>query len=81
MYGKDALERLKKEHFEFILVDDELKNESGIQVLNEIKDITKKPIYIILNKNKEFMSEHYIEDGFTNYIIKENLEEGLKKIK
>lgn len=81
LYGKDALERLKKEHFEFILVDDELKNESGIQVLNEIKDITKKPIYIILNKNKEFMSEHYIEDGFTNYIIKENLEEELKKIK
>lgn len=81
LYGKDALERLKKEHFEFILVDDELKNESGIQVLNEIKDITKNPIYIILNKNKEFMSEHYIEDGFTNYIIKENLEEELKKIK
>lgn len=81
LYGKDALERLKKEHFEFILVDDELKNESGIQVLNEIKDITKKPIYIILNKNKEFMSEHYIEDGFTNYVIKQNIEEELKKIK
>ena len=81
LYGHDAAERLKKEKFEFILVDDELKNESGIQVLNEIKNITEKPIYIMLNKNKDFMKEHYIEDGFANYIIKDNIEEELKKIK
>ena len=81
LYGKDAVERLKKEQFEFILVDDELKNESGIEVLNQIKDLTKDPIYIMLNENKDFMKEHYIEDGFKNYIIKENIEEELKKIK
>lgn len=81
LYGKDALERIKQEQFEFILIDDELKNERGIEVLNIIKEITKKPIYIMLNKNKEFMSEHYVKEGFTNYIIKENLEEEIKKIK
>jgi len=81
LYGKDAVERLKKEQFEFILIDDELKNESGLEVLNKIKDMTEKPIYIMLNKNKEFMSKHYIEDGFTNYIIKDNLKEEIKKIK
>ena len=81
LYGKDAKEKLNNEQFEFILVDDELKNESGLQVLNQIKDTAQSPIYIMLNKNKDFISEHYIEDGFTNYIIKENLEEELKKIK
>ena len=35
----------------------------------------------MIDKNKEFMSEHYIEDGFTNYVIKQNIEEELKKIK
>lgn len=81
LYGHDAEERLKKEKFELILVDDELKNESGIEVLKLIKEKTKKPIIIMIDKNKEFMSEHYIEDGFTNYVIKQNIEEELKKIK
>ena len=81
LYGHDAEERLKKEKFELILVDDELKNESGIEVLKLIKEKTKKPIIIMIDKNKEFISEHYIEDGFTNYVIKQNIEEELKKIK
>lgn len=81
LYGHDAEERLKKEKFELILIDDELKNESGIEVLKLIKEKTKKPIIIMIDKNKEFMSEHYIEDGFTNYVIKQNIEEELKKIK
>jgi signal transduction histidine kinase len=78
LYGKDAKERLKKEKYEFIIIEDELKNESGIEVLNQIKELTNKPIFIIINKNKEFMGEHYKEDGFKNYIIKEKLEEDLK---
>lgn len=81
LYGHDAEERLKKEKFELILIDDELKNESGIEVLKLIKEKTKKPIIIMIDKNKEFISEHYIEDGFTNYVIKQNIEEELKKIK
>jgi len=81
LYGKDALERLKKEKFEFILIDDELKNESGLEVLNKIKNVTESPIYIMLNKDKEFIKEHYIEEGFKNYILKENLQEELKKTK
>ena len=81
LYGKDALERLKKEKFEFILIDDELKNESGLEVLNKIKNVTESPIYIMLNKDKEFIKEHYIEEGFKNYILKEKLQEELKKTK
>ena len=81
LYGKDAEEKVKQEEYEFILIDDKLKSERGIQVLKEIEGLTKKPIYILLNKKEEFMSEHYKEDGFTDYILKESLDEELKKIK
>lgn len=82
LYGKDALEKLKnKEKFELILIDEKLKNESGLEVLKKLKQ-TKKfktPTMILINKGNEFIGEHYIEDGFDNYIIKENPEE-LNKI-
>ena len=81
LYGKDAINKLEqKEKFELILIDDELTNESGIDVLKQIKDKSNKPIIILINKNEEFISKHYIEDGFKEYIIKENIENELKKL-
>ena len=81
LYGKDCINKLEQnEKYELILIDDELNNESGIELLKEIKEKTTLPILVLLNKNKEFIAKHYIEDGFTNYIIKENIEEELKKI-
>jgi len=80
LYGKDAVERLKNENFEFILIDNELTNESGIDVLKQIKDKTTKPIIILINKDEEFISKHYLEDGFNEFIIKEELDSELKKL-
>lgn len=81
LYGKDVKNRLEqKENFEFILIDDELTNESGIDILKQIKDKTTKPMIILINKNEEFISKHYIEDGFNEYIIKENIEDEIKKL-
>lgn len=83
LYGKDAIARIEqKEKFEFILIDDELNNESGVDVLKQLKKIKKfkTPTLVILNENKEFMAKHYLEDGFDDYLIKENIAEYLKKI-
>lgn len=81
LYGKDVKNRLEqKENFEFILIDDELTNESGIDILKQINDKTTKPMIILINKNEEFISKHYIEDGFNEYIIKENIEDEIKKL-
>lgn len=83
LYGKDAIEKIKnKEKFELILIDDKLKNESGLEVLKKLKQ-TKKfkiPTVVLINKNNEFIGEHYIEDGFSSYMIKENLDKELSKI-
>ncbi len=80
LFGKDALEKLEqKNKYEFILVDDELGEETGIEVLKKIKEKTTSPIIILLNKNNEFLSKHYLDDGFKDFIIKEELEQQIKK--
>lgn len=38
------------------------------------------PTVIMLNKNKESIKDHYVEDGFSNYIRKQNLEEDFDKV-
>lgn len=77
LYGKDCIDKLKKNKYEFVLIDDELKNESGIDLLKHIKDI---PVFIMLKESREFIAKHYLEDGFKEYLIKENLQDELKKI-
>ena len=38
------------------------------------------PTVIMLNKSKESIKDHYVEDGFSNYIRKQNLEEDFDKV-
>ena len=60
-----------------MLIDDELKNESSLDILKEIKEI---PVFIMMKENRKFIAKHYIEDGFKEFLIKENMQEELKKI-
>ena len=71
---------VENEKYELVIIDDELNDESGLDVLNKIKDKTSKPIIIMLSKGKEFIADHYISDGFTDYILKERIEDQIKKI-
>ena len=81
LYSKDCVNELKQKKYETIIIDDELKGDSGIDVLKELqKNKITIPKIIMLDKSKEFIAEHYIEDGFNDYIIKEDVDEQLKKI-
>ena len=82
LYGRDCIEKIKNnEKYKCILIDDELKDESGIDVLKQIKKIDEKiPVIVLLKESKKFISEHYIEDGFNEFIIKEKLDDQLKNI-
>lgn len=82
MYGKDCINKIQEDNkYKLIIIDDELKKESGIEVLKNLKKLNDTiPTIIIIKQNKEFMSHHYIEDGFNEYLIEENLEEDLKKL-
>ncbi|NMA50261.1 MAG: hypothetical protein GX951_00195, partial [Mollicutes bacterium] len=51
-------------------------------ILRELqkKEDFKTPIIIIVDKNKENLAKHYLEQGFDNYILYSNFEEDLNKV-
>ena len=62
--------------------DEDLNEETGINIIKEIKKInTKIPVIILISKKNEFLNKHYLEEGVDEYIIKDNHEEYIKKIK
>jgi len=81
-FAKDCIEKIKKENFECLVIDEDLNEESGLNIIKEVKKINKNlPSIMLVNKKNEFLVKHYIEDGFDNVIIKENYEKEINKIK
>ena len=82
MSGKDCIYKIKSgEIYNLIIIDDELKSESGLGTLQELKKNKKfnSKVIIMLNKNKEHLKSHYIKDGFDDVILKDDLAKELKK--
>ena len=40
----------------------------------------KTPVIITLEKDKEFIKKHYINDGFSDYLLKSDIDNELKRI-
>ena len=38
------------------------------------------PVIIMLNDDKESIKDHYLDDGFSDYILMDNLEQELDRI-
>ena len=82
-YGADAIDRIKAgKKFDFILVDDEMKEMSGFMTLKGMQEIEgfKIPVIIMLGKDKENIKDHYLEDGFSDYLLLDTLEPELDRI-
>lgn len=84
MHSSDIIERVKDgESFDLILLEDDMKPISGFGTLGKLQEAKEGfnvPTVIMLNKNKESIKDHYVEDGFSNYIRKRNLEEDFDKV-
>ncbi len=81
MSGKDCIYKIKSgEIYNLIIIDDELKNESALGTLEELKKNKKfnSKVIVMLGNGKKHLRNHYIEDGFTDVIVKENLTDELK---
>ena len=80
---KDVLkEQIKKhEKYDLIILFDDMKP-SGIEVLKSLKEIKgyKTPTVVLLEDNKISIKEHYIEDGFSAYLLLSNINEEVKKL-
>ena len=80
---KDVLkEQIKKhEKYSLIILFDEMEP-SGLEVLKSLKKKRgfKIPTVVLLDKSKESIKEHYIKDGFTDYLLLSNINEEIKKL-
>jgi CheY-like chemotaxis protein len=82
-YGGDAVDRIKAgKSYDYMLIEDDMKEMSGLATLQELQKLKNFdiPVIIMLNKDKDSIKEHYIEDGFTDYLLTENIEDEIKRI-
>ena len=83
VYAYECLDRINnKQRFDLIIVDDEMKPTSGINLLQQLKELKKfkTPVVILLDNSKDAIKEHYLEDGFSDYILKKDLNKELDRV-
>jgi len=83
MDGNDSIKRIQNgEKYNLIIVDDDMKPISGINVLNELKKNINfdTPVIILLSNSKKTIKQHYIKDGFCDYIFKESIKKESERI-
>ena len=72
MYGMDAIDKIKSgKKYDYILLQDDMKEMSGYETLKKLEELDKFdiPVIIMLRENKYSIKEHYIKDGFSDYIL------------
>ncbi len=84
MYSKECIDRIKSgEKYDLILLDDEMVPDSAVSTFNQLQEIPKFKIktVIMLEKNKEFIKEDYLNDyTISDYLLKDKLKEELERI-
>ena len=81
--GLDAVDRIKSgRKFDFIIVDDEMTELTGITVLHKLKELKDfdTPVIIMLDTDKDNIKDHYLEDGFNDYLLTDDLDNELDRI-
>lgn len=82
IYANDVLDRIRlKENFSYIFLDDKL-DIRALEVLKKLKEDKKFkiPVIISLDKDMEFIKDHFLEDGFSNYLLKDKVNEELNRL-
>ena len=82
MSGIDAIDLIKSgENYNLIIIDDEMKPISGLETLKRLrKENINIPTIIMLDEGKEHIKNHYIKDGFIDYIIKSDIKNEINRI-
>lgn len=83
MYGKDCYDKVKNgQSYNFILLDDDMQPNSAYSTLGMLQEIKgfNTPCIVMLNKGKDQIKDHYINDGFDDYLLLYNSEQELARI-
>ena len=81
--GKECLDKIKIGKYDLILLDEELSQISGLELMQKIKEIRnfKTPVILLTKDNSYEYNEEYTKIGFVDYILKPlKKEELLEKI-
>lgn len=83
LYGMDAVDRIKSgKKYDYIIIQDDMKVISGYETLKRLKTIDNFsiPCIVLLNSSKNKIKEHYLKDGFSDYILIDDLRNEIKRI-
>ena len=80
--GVDAIDLIRAgENYNLILIDDVMKPISGLETLKKLRSLDINiPCIIMLDNDKEHIKNHYIKDGFIDYILKDDLKNEINRI-
>ena len=82
IYANDIFVKIKSgEKYKYIIIDDSIE-ERALPILNKLKNINgfKTPVIVILNDDTSFIKKHFLEDGFSDYILKSSMKEDIERI-
>lgn len=70
--GKECLDKIKIGKYDLILLDEELSQISGIELMEKIKEIRnfKTPVILLTKDNSYEYNEEYTKAGFVDYLLK-----------
>ncbi|MBQ6547004.1 MAG: hybrid sensor histidine kinase/response regulator [Bacilli bacterium] len=83
LIGHDAIDKINSgDKYNLIVLKDDMKPDSAYSILKELKENKKfnTPVVIIIKKDKEFIKDHFIKDGFSDCMIEEKIEDEVKRI-
>lgn len=71
--GRDALEMLKRNNYDCILLDYRLKDTTGLELMPAIKSLTLAPIIFVTGQGSEDIAVEALKNGAKDYIIKSQI--------
>jgi signal transduction histidine kinase len=83
LMGQDVIDKINSgDKYNLIILKDEMKPDSAFSILKKLKEDNKfnTPVVISITKDKEFIKDHFINDGFADCILEENIDDELNKI-
>lgn len=68
--GQEALDRLRDEAFDIVLLDYRLPDMSGLDVLRAARKTSKVPIILMTSQGSEEVALEALEQGASAYVVK-----------
>ncbi len=83
LIGKDVIDKIENgDKYDLIILKDNLKPDTAYSILKKLQENKKfkTPVILTIDKSQEFIKDHFIKDGFSDVITRENIDNDLQKV-